>query len=124
MSKIKSCDNCYCRHIDSTTKEMICKGSDWTVRDTEKNVCEAHSFGCSKCSYEYLGGTIYREEAKFKYKGNPRCEDCLIEDLMIHVNEVSYREYLDFHGNYLGNSIDNDLEDIMLDCSFVESLGE
>jgi hypothetical protein len=103
---------------------MICKGSDWTVRDVENNVCEAHSFGCSKCSYEYLGGIIYREEATFKYKGLTYCNECLADVLNINIKEVSYREYTDTHGNYLGNSMDNDLENILLDCSFVESLGE
>ena len=124
---IKSCDNCYFRHfspISATENMMICNGADWAVRDKENNICKAHTLGCISCSYEYLGETIYRDEAKFTYKGKQYCELCLANELGIEIKEVSYNQYYSCHGDYLGDDNNMTLEDILLDCSFVESLGE
>lgn len=118
---IKSCDNCYFKRSGNSSNYAFCTCNK--DRPSE-DVCDKHAIGCLSCSYEYLGDTTYREEATFKYKGKLYCNLCLAEELGIEIKEVSYNQYYSVHGDFLGDDNDNTLEDILLDCSFVESLGD
>ena len=117
----KSCDNCYLKFSGDSSKYEFCI---YNKDRPSEDVCDKHTIGCISCSYEYLGDTVYREESKFLYKGKQYCELCLANELGIEIKEVSYNQYYSCHGDYLGDDNNMTLEDIMLDCSFVESLGE
>ena len=65
-----------------------------------------------------------KRRSDFKYKGKTYCNSCLAEELGIEAREVNYNQYYDVHGDFLGDDNDGTLEDILLNCSFVESLGD
>lgn len=110
----KSCDNCYfiiaqhsmshCNHYTNSPINQICKH---------------HAFGCEEC----ISNLEYSEIATFIYNGKRYCEDCLSSIIGIEKRPITVTQYYDLHGNYIGNSDDTELEDILLNFSGCTQIG-
>lgn len=120
MDKTKQCNTCYWKE-NNTDSNRHCGFQD-EIPITK--YCEEYNRKCEHCSWEFQGKQRYNNIAEFKYKNDYYCENCMSDKLGIEKRECTTYDYYDVHGNYLGNSNDINLENILLDCSFVEFVGE
>lgn len=118
----KSCNNCYYSTDESIRYELKSIMNKWCILQVDKpsdNVCSKHEYGCEHCK----SGDSYNDLVEFRYKNELYCTDCLADVLGIEKREYTAYQYYDIHGNFLGDSETNDLQNILLDCSFVERVG-
>ena len=114
----KSCNNCYFSIPESHKSHPVhCYYHDYSP---PKLFCHSHTFGCEECN----NGELYSEIATFIYNGKRYCEDCLSSIIGIEKRPITVTQYYDLHGNYIGNSDDTELEDILLNfsgCEYIEN---
>ena len=126
MENIKSCDNCYYKLSHETSnrvKSLQKYGETNSLKCAEKTeVCKSHTFGCESCYDEGFG--LYSEDATFKYDGKFYCETCCAEAVGIELRPYTAYQYYDAHGDFLGDSETDELQNILLNCRFVEYVGD
>jgi hypothetical protein len=108
----KSCDNCYWTYMSPVPK--FCGYNDTRP---EENICENHDVGCEHCKW-----VSYTAVAKYQFKGEQYCEDCMANKIGIEQREYTVTQYFDSCGDYLGDSNSMDLEDVFLKDSMIECL--
>lgn len=113
----KSCDNCYYKINEKLRNSHFCT---LVKEKPNENVCDKHSVGCESCSYNGM----YNEEAVFKCNGKLYCESCCAEAVGIEIRPYTAYQYYDAHGDFLGDSENVQLQDILLNCSVVEYIGD
>lgn len=124
----KSCDNCYyklseitqnkIRDLQKYDKNISLNLCALDVKD--KSVCQHWSLGCSHCGDEY---GEFLNEATFKYKGKFYCEECCAKEVGIEIQPYKAYLFYDADGEYLGDSHNIELQDVLLNCSVVEYIG-
>lgn len=126
MDIIKSCDNCYYKlsvETSNRVKDFQKYGETNNLGCAVKTqVCKNHTFGCDGCYDEH--NEFYHDEAVFKYNDKLYCEKCYAEVVGIEIRPYTAYQYYDAHGDFLGNSETTELQDILLNCSVVEYIGD
>lgn len=100
----KTCDNCY---LTLPNDRNHCIASK--VRPLE-NTCNRFMRGCEHCKE----GLSYIGIANFHYNDDIYCEECLCEKLEIEKRPYKAYQYYDMYGNFLGDTENDDLCDILL----------
>lgn len=116
----KQCNNCYWKE-NNADSNRYCNFKNEIP--TGKH-CEEYSRKCEYCPCKLQGMQRYDSIAEYKYKDNYYCENCMSDKLGIEKRECTIYDYYDTFGNYLGSSNNTNLENILLDCSFIEFVGE
>ena len=122
----KSCDNCYYKlSVETRTRiqDIQNYGDMYHLKCALQNeICKNHTFGCSGCYDER--NEFYHEEGTFKYNSKLYCEKCCAEAVGIELRPYTAYQYYDTHGDFLGDSETIELQDILLNCSVVEYIGD
>ena len=119
----KSCDNCYYKIGEKPRNALKNITSNFCIMVKDKpieNICHMHTLGCESCSF----GDSYNSEATFKYNGKFYCESWCAEAVGIEIRPYTAYQYYDAHGDFLGDSETTELQDILLNCSVVEYIGD
>ena len=125
----KSCDNCYYKLSEVTQNKLrdlqkydksislnLC-----ALEVQNKNICQHWSLGCPNCSDEH---GVFLNEATFKYKGKFYCEECCAKEVGIEIRPYIAYQFYDASGDFIGDSESMELQDVLLNCSIVEYIGD
>ena len=115
--KPKLCNNCYWKIPYKNETHNFC---GYYKTQPHTKICDNHNYQCEHCSWDFQGVQRYQDMATYVIGNEVYCEKCAASAVGIEIREYTAYQYYDAHGNFLGDSNEVGLDDVLRNCSFVE----